>query len=614
MNDIPPTTATDAPEGPADAGYQVLARKYRPQDFATLIGQDALVRTLTNAIREKRIAHAFMLTGVRGVGKTTTARIIAKALNCTGGEAQDDSPRAEPCGVCDNCIAIADSRHVDVLEMDAASRTGVDDIRELIEGVRYLPVQGRFKVYIVDEVHMLSRNAFNALLKTLEEPPEHVKFVFATTEIRKVPVTVLSRCQRFDLRRVEGAVLQAHFRRVVGEEGAEVEDEALALIARASEGSVRDGLSLLDQAIAHGAGKADAALVRDMLGLADRARVYDLLEACLHGKTAEALVGLRGLYDLGAEPAVVLSDLLDLVHWLTTLQVSGTEAGDGGLGDDTRKRAEAAAAALSVPVLSRAWQILLKGLSEVRAAPSALPAAEMVLVRLCYVADMPTPAEALGKLQGGAPAGGGAGPSGTPTTNSAPAMSTAPAVTADGTAGPVAEKPSLALAVRNAGAAAAGSAPEPMMEEVPAPAEPPRTDPLPEDFVALTRLVWQRREPQIATALRHVHLVSYQPGDLVFSPTPEAPKDLVPRLKALLEEWTGSTWRVAAETRSEGGTTLIEQEQADAAAQRQRIVDDPLVQAVMQTFPGAELTDIRPLEPLPAAPEGADADENEEQA
>lgn len=626
MDTSPPNDPQADADPAPDTAYQVLARKYRPQDFATLIGQDALVRTLTNAFAENRIAHAFMLTGVRGVGKTTTARIIAKALNCTGADGGTSGPRAEPCGVCDNCVAIAESRHVDVQEMDAASRTGVDDIRELIDGVRYLPVQARFKVYIVDEVHMLSRNAFNALLKTLEEPPEHVKFVFATTEIRKVPVTVLSRCQRFDLRRVDGAVLQAHFRTVVEAEGATVEDEALALIARASEGSVRDGLSLLDQAIAHGAGRADAALVREMLGLADRARVYDLLEACLRGETAAALAGLRALYDLGAEPSVVLADMLELVHWLTTLQVSGGEAGDGGLGSDTRARAETAAAALSVPVLSRAWQILLKGLGEVRAAPSMLPAAEMILVRLCYVADLPTPAEAVAQLQegggspGGASPGGGTQGGGTPgggaQARGLPSPALADGAPADALAGtgaaPVrAEKPSLTLAVRAAAtdappAIAAGAAPE---NDVPAEADRAA---MPGDFAALTQLVWQRKEARLASVLRQdVHLVSYEPGRLLLAPGPKAPRDLVPRLTAMLEQWTGRDWHVAAQARpDDGGVTLAEAERAEADALRARIAGNPLVQAVMQTFPGAELTDIRPLdgEPDDGAPESSEED------
>src|SRR5690606_26444968 len=350
------------------APYRVLARKYRPSSFAEMIGQDALVRTLTNAIATGRIAQAFILTGVRGVGKTTTACIIARALNCTGPDGQG-GPTISPCGVCDNCKAISEDRHPDVFEMDAASRTGIGDIREIIEAVRYAPSMARYKIYIIDEVHMLSTAAFNGLLKTLEEPPPHVKFVFATTEIRKVPVTVLSRCQRFDLRRVEISVLAAHFRRIAEAENARIDEDALTLIARAAEGSVRDGLSLLDQAIAHGAGQADAGLVRDMLGLADRGQVFALLDDLLHGRLPEALDNLASQYSLGADPAVVIQDLLELTHWLTRVKVIGGSPDDVALPETQRLRGKELAAKLGMPVLARSWQMLLKGLAEVRAAP-----------------------------------------------------------------------------------------------------------------------------------------------------------------------------------------------------------------------------------------------------
>ena len=348
------------------APYRVLARKYRPTDFAGLIGQEAMVRTLTNAIQSGRLAHAFVLTGVRGVGKTTTARIIARALNCVGPDGQG-GPTIDPCGVCEHCKAIAEDRHVDVLEMDAASRTGVNDIREIIEGVRYRPTSARFKVYIIDEVHMLSTAAFNALLKTLEEPPEHVKFVFATTEIRKIPVTVLSRCQRFDLRRVDIDVLAAHFAGIVAKESAQVEEAALRLIARAADGSVRDGLSLLDQAISHGAGLVTEAQVRDMLGLADRARVFDLFELVMRGQVAPALDQIGEQYSLGADPAVVLQDMLELTHWLTRLKISPDAADTAGTASETeRVRGRQMAQTLGMAHLTRAWQMLLKGLQETR--------------------------------------------------------------------------------------------------------------------------------------------------------------------------------------------------------------------------------------------------------
>ena len=387
---------TDAPDKGQDKGsdYLVLARKYRPQSFDELIGQQALVQTLSNAIKVDRVHHAFILTGVRGVGKTTTARIIARALNCTNA----DGPTITPCGQCENCIAIAESRHLDVQEMDAASRTGIGDIRELIEGVQYAPVSARYKVYIIDEVHMLSTAAFNGLLKTLEEPPEHVKFIFATTEIRKIPVTVLSRCQRFDLRRIGQEELVAHFANILAQEGIEADPEVLAMIANAAEGSARDGLSLLDQAIAHSAGKVETAQVRDMLGLADRSRIYDLFEHLMAGDIASALAEVRGQYDLGADPIVLLQDLLDVSHWMTRLKIVPDLLKSPAISEVERSRGGTLAEQLSMPVLARCWQMLLKGLGEARSAPSSLAAVEMVLVRLAYSANLPTPGDVIKNL------------------------------------------------------------------------------------------------------------------------------------------------------------------------------------------------------------------------
>ena len=391
----------DAAPAPKTA-YQVLARKYRPTTFDDLVGQDTVVRTLTNAIASGRLAQAYMLTGVRGTGKTTTARLIARALNCVGSDGAG-GPTASPCGVCEHCRSIAEDRHVDVLEMDAASRTGVDDIRELLEGVRYRPTSARNKIYIIDEVHMLSNQAFNALLKTLEEPPEHVKFIFATTEIRKVPVTVLSRCQRFDLRRISAEHLSGLFKDVAGKEGAQVADEALALIARAADGSARDGLSILDQAISQsaiGAGPpiVDEAQVRDMLGLADRVQVFDLLDAVLRGDVKTGLDLLANQYVSGADPIVVLQDLLELTHWLTRLKVAPDGADEALVAEAERTRGKDMAVGLSMPVLTRTWQMLLKGLTEARSAPLPLQAVEMTLVRLAYSADLPTPEEAIKAL------------------------------------------------------------------------------------------------------------------------------------------------------------------------------------------------------------------------
>jgi len=374
------------------SAYRVLARKYRPSTFAELIGQEAMVRTLSNAIATGRVAHAFILTGVRGVGKTTTARILARALNCVGADGTG-GPTAEPCGRCPQCLAIGEDRHVDVIEMDAASRTGVDDIRDLTEGVRYRPVSGRYKIYIIDEVHMLSKYAFNALLKTLEEPPPDVKFIFATTEIQKVPITVLSRCQRFSLRRVPAELLIRRYQRIAAAEGVEIEPAALALIARAADGSVRDGESLLDQAIALSAGRIEEAEVRDMLGIADRGLVFDLLECALRGDAPAALAQLDGLYQGGADPLMVLQDLLDLSHFLTRLKLAPDAGAGDPIAEGDRERARPLAEKLAMPVLARVWQMLLRGLEEVQVAPSPIQAAEMVLVRLAYVADLPAPAE-----------------------------------------------------------------------------------------------------------------------------------------------------------------------------------------------------------------------------
>ncbi|MDG1208898.1 MAG: DNA polymerase III subunit gamma/tau, partial [Paracoccaceae bacterium] len=402
MSDEAQTTAS-TDEGD-QGGYQVLARKHRPQTFADLIGQEAMVRTLKNAFEHDRIHHAFVMTGVRGVGKTTTARIIAKGLNCIGEDGQG-GPTIAPCGVCEPCKQISESRHVDVLEMDAASRTGVGDIREIIDSVRYRAASARYKVYIIDEVHMLSTSAFNALLKTLEEPPEHVKFIFATTEIRKVPVTVLSRCQRFDLRRIEPEVMIEFLQGIAKKEGAEVAEEALALITRASEGSARDALSLLDQAIAHGAGETGPDQVRAMLGLADRGRVIDLFETIMKGDAAAALTEMGRQYADGADPMAVLKDLAELTHWISVVQINADNANDPTIGADERDRGLKLAESLQMRALTRMWQMLLKALEEVSRAPNAMMATEMAMIRLTHVADLPTPEDIVRQLTGDGPTG-----------------------------------------------------------------------------------------------------------------------------------------------------------------------------------------------------------------
>ena len=564
------------------APYRVLARKYRPSNFAEMIGQDALVRTLTNAIATGRIAQAFILTGVRGVGKTTTARIIARALNCTGTDGTG-GPTISPCGVCDNCKAIAEDRHPDVFEMDAASRTGINDIREIIEAVRYAPSMARYKIYIIDEVHMLSTAAFNGLLKTLEEPPPHVKFVFATTEIRKVPVTVLSRCQRFDLKRVEIAVLNAHFKRIAEVENAQIDEDALTLISRAAEGSVRDGLSLLDQAIAHGAGQVTAELVRDMLGLADRGQVFALLDDLLHGRLPDALDNLQNQYRVGADPAVVLQDLLDLTHWLTRVKVIGGTPDDVTLPEAQRTRGRELAAKLGMPVLARSWQMLLKGLQEVRGAPVPLAAAEMVLVRFAYAADLPSPADLVKEWKDkggpGVPAPG-------------------PRPTGNGGGGA-----SAGLAV--------STQPRAMAAPAPQPGETVALAAMPVNFAAVVALAKDMREGILAGELvNDVHLVSFEMGRIELRLNPGAPHDLPGRLTEKLKAWTGQRWMVSL-SKLPGEPTLAEQEQAEDSARRAHAQAHPLVQAVLLAFPGAVLNDVREAAPPvveadPAADEAAE--------
>lgn len=581
--------------------YRVLARKYRPKSFAELIGQDALVRTLTNAIHSGRIAQAFMLTGVRGVGKTTTARIIARALNCTGPDGTG-GPTVTPCGVCDNCRAIAEDRHVDVMEMDAASHTGVDDIREIIDGVRYAPVSARYKLYIIDEVHMLSKSAFNALLKTLEEPPAHVKFVFATTEIRKVPVTVLSRCQRFDLRRVDAQVLKEHFTRITGLEGAEIEPDAAALIARAADGSVRDGLSLLDQAIALAAGTVTAQQVRDMLGLADRSKVIDLFEAAVSAKPAEAMDLLSDLHRVGADPVVILQDLLDLVHNLTRLKVVPDSANDPGLPEAERTRGAALSATLGMPALTRAWQLLLKGLGEVQAAPVPQQALEMVIVRLSYAADLPTPGDLIRQFQNSQNGGGQGGQGGGGSAPRGPG------------GGPVAVGGS---AVRAVAQAQAQPSQQPSPQPVPAVAvaavslaDEERVA-MPRDFRTLVQVFAEKREGALYGHLTgSVHLVRMEPGRLELRLTTLAPSTLPNRVGQLLTEWTGQRWVVIVSD-APGEPTLIQQEQAAQKRALEEAEAHPVVRAVLDAFPGAKITDVRDLKAaVEAEPQVADDGEN----
>jgi DNA polymerase III subunit gamma/tau len=545
------------PEAKDTLPYRVLARKYRPVDFTTLVGQEAMVRTLRNAIASGRIAHAFMLTGVRGVGKTTTARIIARALNCIGKDGKGGAT-VDPCGVCDNCKAITEDRHVDVIEMDAASRTGIDDVRELIEGVRYRPVSARYKVYIIDEVHMLSEKAFNALLKTLEEPPPHVKFLFATTEIRKVPVTVLSRCQRFDLKRVPQQVLIDHFSKIAGTEKVEISPEALTLLARAADGSVRDGLSMLDQAIAHGGGVVDAAQVRDMLGLADRSRVLELFEKTMRGDAPSVVAALAEMHDSGADPVVILQDLLELTHWVTRLKVAPDAAAASA--DSERAQGQAMAAKLSMASLTRAWMLLMKGLQETLSAPSPLRAAEMALIRLCYAADLPSPSDAIKALQNGA------------------APTPAAAVSAPAPRG------------GGGGGAAARLATQPVVATA---SQPAAATPNPKSFTEIVALFEARREARLVHHLmHHVHEVRCEPGLIELRTQPKAPPDLAPRLGELLTQWTGRRW-IATVSSAAGKPTLNEQKAAKGDELRSQAENNPLVQAILKTFPGAKLDAVR---------------------
>lgn len=604
-------TDAGAPPNPDSAGqaanapYRVLARKYRPSSFDDLIGQEAVVRTVSNAFETGRIPQAWILTGVRGVGKTTTARILARALNYEMPDGSVKGPTIHMPTLGVHCQAIMESRHMDVLEMDAASHTGVDDVRQINDSVRYAPASARYKVYIIDEVHMLSTAAFNAFLKTLEEPPEHAKFVFATTEIRKVPVTVLSRCQRFDLRRVEADVLMKHLANIATKENVEIEPEALGIIARAAEGSVRDSLSLLDQAIAHAAGQVRADAVRQMLGLADRTRVIDLFDSLARGDIAAAFKEFRDQYDVGADPIVVLSDLAEFVNFVTRVKIVPATADNVAYGETERVRAKEFASKISMRVLSRMWQMLLKGITEVQAATRPAAAAEMVLVRIAYVADLPTPDEAIKMLEqngGGSPvvSGGGA------------ARSTAPAAPV-ASATPVRMPTSSPSSFGGARPQMAAPAPDPQ-------AAVPQLRVT--SFTQLVALAGQKRDIMTKSALEgDMRLVRFEEGRLEVALEPNASKTMISELAKKFELWTGRRWTVIV-SNEPGQPTLRSVNQAAKQEHARTAEADPRVQEVLSRFPGAKVVEVRRLAPeTPEAninadygsddpPDGSDGDDD----
>lgn len=557
----------------AATGYQVLARKYRPATFADLIGQEDMVRTLKNAFAADRIAQAFILTGIRGTGKTTTARIVAKGLNCIGADGKG-GPTTEPCGVCEHCRAISEGRHVDVIEMDGASQTKVDDIRNnVLDSVHYAPTSARYKVYIIDEVHMLSNSAFNALLKTLEEPPAHVKFIFATTEIRKVPVTVLSRCQRFDLRRIEPEVMMAHLAKIAGLEGAQIAMDALALITRAAEGSVRDAMSLLDQAIAHGAGETTADQVRAMLGLADRGRVLDLFDMVLKGDAAGALDELSRQYSDGADPIAVLRDLAEITHWVSVIKITPEAAEDPTVPPDERTRGQALAAAIPMRVLSRLWQMLLKAIEEVSAAPNAMMAAEMALIRMTHVADLPDPETLLRKVQQGLASGAGRGPS------QGGGSAGGPTAFAAATTRAMLDGPPLSRA-------AVGGATLAVAQTAAALARYAR-------FEDVLELIHRMRDVKLLVDVeRGVKLVHYAPGRIEFEPAPEAPRDLAATLAQRLQGWTGARWGVSVVSEGGAPTIAATREAATREAEAEALERNAVVQAIFAAFPEASFEEI----------------------
>lgn len=542
------TEATNDISNENDKQYVVLARKYRPQNFDELLGQDALVRTLTNAIKNNRLHHAYILTGIRGVGKTTTARLIAKALNCTGANG-NGGPTVNPCGVCENCKAIAASRHIDVLELDAASRTGVDDIREILDGVRYKPTNARYKVYIIDEVHMLSKNAFNALLKTLEEPPSHVIFIFATTEIRKVPITVLSRCQRFDLQRLTIDTLVGHFKNIIANEKLEAEEEALHIIAKAADGSCRDGLSLLDQAISLGSGAVKTDIVKNMIGLADRNQTFALFESLVNGKTDQVITNMAEQYKNGANPTTMLQDLINITHMTAKVKIVPACMNDDNLSESEKEFCKRVSPNVSIAVLSKIWQMMIKGINELAIAPVQIDALEMILIRIAYSASLPTPFELLNDVK--------------------KKSKLVPSET-------IKAAPSV-LSTSSAEAAAAGSI---------SAAENKTTFNTVEDLISYLE---QTKRMLLIYALKNdVSISEFKPGEIKMTLADKVNNDFLLNLQKVLTEATGEKWKIEI-SRGKMGETIAQHEQAADEANKRNVADLPLVKAILAEFKGSKI-------------------------
>ena len=540
--------------------YKVLARKYRPESFAELRGQDTMVRILKNAFAADRIAHSFILTGIRGTGKTTTARIIAKGLNCIGVDGTG-KPTTDPCGKCENCIAIIEGRHVDVIEMDAASQTGVGDIREIIDSVHYSTTSARYKIYIIDEVHMLSTSAFNALLKTLEEPPLHVKFIFATTEIRKVPVTVLSRCQRFDLKRVEPEILITHLKSIANREQVKISEAAISIIVRASEGSVRDAMSMMDQAIAHGAEETSVEQVREMIGLADRSRILDLFSLIMEGNALSALNELSAQYAAGADPIVILKDLAEVTHWISVVKISPNTSEDPTVTTDERDRGLKFSNQLSMRSLTRMWQMLLKVLEEISFAPNSMMAAEMAIIRLTHVSELPSPDELIRKLE----------------KNSYPEVRTGDVKKKSG------NKSTITSSIVSSTNGAAIAKVKEIIED---PLQQFKTF---DDVVSLIR--FNRDMKLLVETENYLRLVKYQPGRIEFQLTPEASSDIPSRLAKKLKSWTGENWGVTIVNKG-GGPTIAEKRDASKQNLHLKVMEHPMVKSVLENFPGSNIHEV----------------------